>query len=130
MAGALKQQLGTILVDDSLWVVNLVVQTPEVVNFLVHPARSGLDALRLATDYAGTIDILLSDMKMPGTHSLQNARSAVEVSGLTQAGSNSPRPVGCPITPPRVCNFNDPRMMSLRSARAPSEVQMTSPVGC
>src|ERR1700686_2447358 len=63
MAGSLKTIL---VVDDTPLVVNVVVSILEAAHFVVLPAGSGLDALKIATDFAGTIDLLLSDVKMPG----------------------------------------------------------------
>src|SRR5580700_453524 len=67
MAASIQRNLETILVvDDTAFVVNVVASILEAANFIVLCARSGLDALNLATNYAGTIDLLLSDADMPG----------------------------------------------------------------
>src|ERR1700722_15239777 len=67
MAGSLKNKLETILVgDDTPLVTNAIVSILEAAPFIVLPACSGLDALKLATDHAGIIDLLLSDVNMPG----------------------------------------------------------------
>jgi two-component system cell cycle sensor histidine kinase/response regulator CckA len=67
MAGSLERKLETILVvDDTPLLVNVVLNILTAAKFVVLAANSGLDALKLATDYTGTIDLLLSDVKMPG----------------------------------------------------------------
>jgi DNA-binding NtrC family response regulator len=67
MAEALVKKLETILVvDDVEMVRELVVQILRTANFNVLHADSGADALKLAADYTGTIDLLLSDVQMPG----------------------------------------------------------------
>jgi two-component system, cell cycle sensor histidine kinase and response regulator CckA len=59
-------KLETILVvDDTDLVLNTVVAILESANFLVLRANSGPAALKLAANYAGRIDLLLSDVQMP-----------------------------------------------------------------
>jgi two-component system cell cycle sensor histidine kinase/response regulator CckA len=67
MAGSIETNFETILVvDDAAWVANTIVSILEGSHFIVLRASSGFDALKLATDYAGKIDLLLSDVNMPG----------------------------------------------------------------
>lgn len=47
-------------------VLDLVVMILLDANFRVLSARSGLEAIAVAERYQGTIDLLLSDVKMPG----------------------------------------------------------------
>ena len=61
------ETLETILVvDDTDLVIEVVVAVLKNANFHVLHADSGANALRLAADYVGRIDFLLSDVKMPG----------------------------------------------------------------
>jgi CheY-like chemotaxis protein len=46
-------------------VLNVIVAILEAANFRVLQARSGTGALKLAADYPGRIDLLLSDVNMP-----------------------------------------------------------------
>jgi two-component system cell cycle sensor histidine kinase/response regulator CckA len=58
--------LKTILVvDDVVSVLNVVIAILESADFHVLQANSGAEALKLAADYAGEIDLLLSDVQMP-----------------------------------------------------------------
>ena len=67
MAELLVEKLETILVvDDTDIVRKVVVAILKTANFLVLQANSGLDALKLAANYPGRIDLLLSDVQMPG----------------------------------------------------------------
>jgi two-component system, cell cycle sensor histidine kinase and response regulator CckA len=45
--------------------LNVIVGILEAANFRVLHANSGTDALKLAADYSGKIDLLLSDVNMP-----------------------------------------------------------------
>lgn len=45
--------------------LNVIVAILEAANFHVLQANSGTDALKLAADYSGKIDLLLSDVNMP-----------------------------------------------------------------
>jgi two-component system, cell cycle sensor histidine kinase and response regulator CckA len=67
MAGSNETNVETILVvDDAAWVAHAVVSILEGSHFIILRASSGFDALKLAIDYAGKIDLLLSDVNMPG----------------------------------------------------------------
>jgi two-component system, cell cycle sensor histidine kinase and response regulator CckA len=67
MAESFGEQLETILVVDDIDIVlNAAVAILKTANFNVLQANSGLDALVLAADYPGRIDLLLSDVQMPG----------------------------------------------------------------
>ena len=62
--------LGTVetilVVDDTPEVLKIVVTILEAARFLVLQASNAPDAIRLAAEYSGTIDMLLSDVMMPG----------------------------------------------------------------
>jgi DNA-binding response OmpR family regulator len=62
-----EQPLETILVvDDSDMVQRMVVSILKGANFDVLYAHNGPAALQLAANYTGKIDLLLSDVRMPG----------------------------------------------------------------
>ncbi len=54
-----------LVVDDVRLVLNMVAAVLESVGFHVLRADSGAQALKLATDHTGDIDLLLSDVRMP-----------------------------------------------------------------
>jgi two-component system cell cycle sensor histidine kinase/response regulator CckA len=59
--------MGTILVvDDAEEVLKVVVRILETAEFHVLQANSGLNALKVAGEYPGRVDLLLSDVQMPG----------------------------------------------------------------
>ncbi len=67
MAESLVKKLETILVvDDTAMVLKVVVAILKTANFVVLEANSGAHALELAAKYDGRIDLLLSDVQMPG----------------------------------------------------------------
>lgn len=55
-----------LVVDDDAMVLTLVVKILQATNFRVLTADSGPSALKLAGETAGTIEVLLSDVEMPG----------------------------------------------------------------
>ena len=66
MADSVGEKLETILVvDDSPAVLGLVVAILKAANFNVLQADSGPQAVELAKNHAGKIDLLLSDVQMP-----------------------------------------------------------------
>jgi DNA-binding NtrC family response regulator len=66
MLGPVSQKLETVLVvDDQPDVLDVVARILKSAHFNVLQAASGAEALQLATDYAGTIHLLLSDVQMP-----------------------------------------------------------------
>jgi two-component system, cell cycle sensor histidine kinase and response regulator CckA len=66
MTGSFKTTLETILVvDDNKEVLNVVVLFLKRPNFRVLSAGNGADALKLAEETDGKIDMLLSDVGMP-----------------------------------------------------------------
>jgi two-component system cell cycle sensor histidine kinase/response regulator CckA len=72
MAESLVEKLETILVvDDTDLVRKVVVAVLENAEFHVLHANSGPNALKLAANYAGRIDMLLSDLNMPGMSGLE-----------------------------------------------------------
>jgi len=63
----LAKKMETILVvDDAEPVLNVVVRILETAQFHVLHANSGTNALAVAASYPGAIDLLLSDVQMPG----------------------------------------------------------------
>ena len=65
MPNSLKGTLETLLVvDDDEAVLKMVVTVLERANFRVLSAPSGADAIKLAAETDGTIDLLLSDVEM------------------------------------------------------------------
>ena len=65
--GSPGEKLETILVvDDVEPVLRMCVSILEDANFLVLQATSGDDAIKVVSEFAGKIDLLLSDVKMPG----------------------------------------------------------------
>ena len=66
MPGSLKKTLETILVvDDNETVLRMVSRVLRDANFHVVSAGNGADALKLAEETDGKIDLLLSDVDMP-----------------------------------------------------------------
>lgn len=67
MSDLLEDKRETILVvDDTDLVLKVVVAILEAANFVVLHATSGPAAVELAANHAGRIDLLLSDVNMPG----------------------------------------------------------------
>lgn len=67
MADSLVKPLETILVvDDTKMVRELVVGILQDAKFHVLQAANGEDAIKVAAEHAGKIDLLLSDVQMPG----------------------------------------------------------------
>jgi DNA-binding NtrC family response regulator len=63
----MAQPIETILVvEDHSALLKLVKQILEDANFTVIPATSAKQAIRLEADYPGTIDLLLTDVRMRG----------------------------------------------------------------
>jgi DNA-binding NtrC family response regulator len=66
MRGSSTKKLETILVvDDNEQVLKVVVQILKLAKFQVLSAGNGTDAIRLAKETKGKIDMLLSDLDMP-----------------------------------------------------------------
>ena len=65
MAELLRKLETILVVDDMSFVRDLVVGVLERANYIVFQADSGAHALKLAADYPGKIDMLLSDVQMP-----------------------------------------------------------------
>ena len=66
MAESLGEKLETILVvDDTDFVREVLVAILKYANFAVLQANNGPNALKLAANYAGRIDLLLTEVKMP-----------------------------------------------------------------
>jgi two-component system cell cycle sensor histidine kinase/response regulator CckA len=60
------EKLETILVvDDDDVVLDFVVQVLKMAQFVVLQATGGTEAIKVAAEYAGKIDLLLSDVRMP-----------------------------------------------------------------
>jgi two-component system, cell cycle sensor histidine kinase and response regulator CckA len=86
MTGPTGNMLVTILVvDDTDFVLDVLVIVLKQANFVVLQANSGPHALKLAASYLGRIDLLLTDVEMPGmsgpylAHSLKLARPEMRV---------------------------------------------------
>jgi DNA-binding NtrC family response regulator len=56
-----------LLVEDHSALLKLVKQVLEDANFSVIPAKNAKEAIRLEAEFSGTIDLLLSDVRMRGT---------------------------------------------------------------
>jgi DNA-binding NtrC family response regulator len=68
MAQPSWETLGTILlVEDHSALLKLVKQILEDANFLVIPAKNAKEAIQMEAEFSGTIDLLLSDVRMRGT---------------------------------------------------------------
>ncbi|MGC8873356.1 MAG: ATP-binding protein, partial [Chloroflexia bacterium] len=63
-----------LLVEDDPAVRGLLVRTLRALGYTVLEAESGDDAIRLARDHAGRIDLLLCDFLVPGTNGEELAR--------------------------------------------------------
>ncbi|MBI5722630.1 MAG: response regulator [Planctomycetes bacterium] len=59
------------VVDDEVGVMNLVARIMEQSHFKVLKATSAEDALKTAGDYEGPIDLLVTDVVMPGMNGYQ-----------------------------------------------------------
>jgi DNA-binding NtrC family response regulator len=86
MVETLREKLETILVvDDNNIVLLTVVTLLKSADFRVLQAQNAQDALRVASEYSGKIDLLLSDIEMPGMNGpdlgkvLKKARPDVRV---------------------------------------------------
>ena len=66
-----------LLVEDHAALRKLVKQILEDANFTVIPASSAKQAIRLEAEFPGTIDMLLSDVRMTGTSGPKLAKRAV-----------------------------------------------------
>ncbi len=55
-----------LVVDDDRLVLQVVVSILEQAHFVVLQANNGIDAIRLANELKGPIDLLLCDVQMPG----------------------------------------------------------------
>jgi len=96
MADSFAEKPETILVaDDSEFVLSTVVNLLKAAKFRVLQANDGTDAQNIAVKYDGEIDLLLSDVQMPGMTgpelgiSLKKVRPAMRVmlmSGLPGEG--------------------------------------------
>jgi two-component system cell cycle sensor histidine kinase/response regulator CckA len=97
MPDTLEGKPATILVvDDNEVVLTLVVGLLKRANYRVLSAKNGADAIKLANETEGTIDLLLSDVEMPQMsgpdlgESLKQARPDIHVmlmSGGAASGS-------------------------------------------
>ena len=75
-----------LLVDDNDIVRTLVAQTLEDRGYAVVEARNGSEALALAAGAAGEIDLLLTDLTMPGMSGLELARHLDHLPVLYMSG--------------------------------------------
>jgi two-component system cell cycle sensor histidine kinase/response regulator CckA len=65
MAEALEKPETILVVDDTSFFLNAVVAVLEKANYSVLQANSGQQALEVAANHPGHIDLLLSDVQMP-----------------------------------------------------------------
>src|SRR5579863_5571107 len=65
MARPLEKLETILVVDDTLMILKVVVAILNNANFNVLEARSGEEAIKVATEHTGKIDLLLSDVQMP-----------------------------------------------------------------
>jgi len=65
MAPPLEKLETILVVDDTPMILKVVVAILKNANFNVLEARSGAEALQVAADHIGKIDLLLSDVQMP-----------------------------------------------------------------
>ena len=65
MAPPLEKLETILVVDDTPMILKVVVAILDAANFNVLEARSGAEALQVAADHIGKIDLLLSDVQMP-----------------------------------------------------------------
>jgi two-component system cell cycle sensor histidine kinase/response regulator CckA len=64
-----------LVVDDNSSVLALTAAILRKGNYAVLQANEGLEALRVAEDHQGTIDLLLSDIMMPGISGIELAQT-------------------------------------------------------
>jgi DNA-binding NtrC family response regulator len=67
-----------LLVEDHLALLKLVKQILEDADFSVIPAKNAKEALRLEAECSGTIDLLLSDVRMRGMSGPELAQTLTE----------------------------------------------------
>ena len=65
MARPLEKLETILVVDDTPMILKVVVAILNNANFNVLEARSGEEAIKVATEHTGKIDLLLSDVQMP-----------------------------------------------------------------
>ena len=65
MAPPLKKLETILVVDDTPMIMKVVVAILNAANFNVLQARNGEEAIKVAADHIGKIDLLLSDVQMP-----------------------------------------------------------------
>ena len=74
-----------LVVEDTPTLLELLTVVLERAHFVVLPARNGLDALKFSEDHEGHIDVLLSDLRLPGlsgsdlASSLKRSRPDIQV---------------------------------------------------
>lgn len=60
-----------LLVEDNAGLREALTETLTHIGFTVHPAESGADALRLAEQMEDPIDLVISDLVMPGMNAME-----------------------------------------------------------
>jgi two-component system cell cycle sensor histidine kinase/response regulator CckA len=74
-----EKRLVVLVVDDEPFVLNSVSAVLELAGYCVQKAASGEEALCFAAQYSGPIDLLLTDVRLPG---LSGPRVAAEFAAL------------------------------------------------
>ncbi len=85
LTGALSTGQVVLVVDDEPVVLNTVSKILARAGFLVLTASSGEQALRVGRDHGGPIDLILTDVIMPGLSGPRLAESFLESHPETQA---------------------------------------------
>ena len=74
-----SQRIAIIVAEDVDEIRDLVCLFLESAGYLVLPAANGQAALQVAADFGGPIDLLLTDLDMPGCGGLELAKALLKV---------------------------------------------------
>ena len=74
-----SQRIAIIVAEDVDEIRDLVCFFLETAGYLVLPAANGQAALQVAADFGGPIDLLLTDLDMPGCCGLELAKALLKV---------------------------------------------------
>jgi DNA-binding NtrC family response regulator len=86
-----------LLVEDHLALLRLVKQILEDAEFFVIAAKNAREAMRLEAEYEGTIDLLLSDVRMRGKSGPELAKKLLERRPRMRVVLMSGYPVGASL---------------------------------